>query len=195
MRKLTIFASILALSGIALTSPAFADGAALAKDKCGSCHGADGNSTDSKVPSIAGFPISATMDSLEQYKEGDRKGDKYKPSNGDESDMNTVAKALSEADVEQIANYYAGQKFKTASQSIDAALAAKGAKIHEANCEKCHSEGGASPDDDAPLLAGQWKDYLSAEFGKLAAGDRDMPKKMKKKFDKLALITGLGLIF
>ncbi|HBS26475.1 MAG TPA: hypothetical protein DD827_05005 [Gammaproteobacteria bacterium] len=128
MRKLTIFASILALSGIALTSPAFADGAALAKDKCGSCHGADGNSTDSKVPSIAGFPTSATMDSFEQYKEGDRKGDKYKPSNGDESDMNTVAKALSEADVEQIANYYAGQKFKTASQSIDAALAAEGCK-------------------------------------------------------------------
>ncbi|HBS26474.1 MAG TPA: cytochrome c4, partial [Gammaproteobacteria bacterium] len=61
-------------------------------------------------------------------------------------------------------------------------LLQKGAKIHEANCEKCHSEGGASPDDDAPLLAGQWKDHLSAEFGKLAAGDRDMPKKMKKKF-------------
>ena len=46
------------------------------------------------------------------------------------------------------------------SKACDAKIVAKGAKIYERGCAKCHDEGGALPDDDAGILAGQWLDYL-----------------------------------
>ncbi len=170
---------------VAMPAASFADGAAIAKDKCGACHGDDGNSSDPKVPSIAGFSAVTITDMLEAYRSGDRKGDKYKPKNGDETDMNEVAKNLGEADAQAVAEFFAKQTFKKAPNQFDAALAKKGAKIHDKRCEKCHSEGGTLADDDAAILGGQWKEYLEEEFRKLSAGERPMPKKMKKKFKKL----------
>lgn len=186
MLKPTTLAVLIGLSGLALAPASFAaDGAALFKDKCSACHGKDGNSTDPKVPSIAGFPVSAITDGFEAYKSGDRTGEKYKPENGEENDMNTIAKEISDSDLKAIAEFIASQTFKTHDQSADPKLAKKGAKLHDRKCEKCHSEGGSSPEDDAPLLAGQWREYLTAEFDKFKSGERTMPKKMKKKFKKL----------
>ncbi len=162
------------------------DGAAIAKDKCAECHGKDGNSSDEKVPNIAGFSKDAIIDTLNAYKEGDRTGDKYTPENGSETDMGEITKDLSDEDIETLASYYASQKFKTQKQTVDAKLAKKGAKIHDKSCEKCHSDGGSNADDDAAILAGQWKAYLEKEFDKFSSGDRSMPKKMKKKFKKLS---------
>ena len=181
--------TLAAVAGIVMMAiiPAasFADGAAIAKEKCAACHGKDGNSSDPKVPSIAGFSAVTITDMLEEYKSDDRKGDKYKPKDGDETDMNAITKKLSDEEAEQVAGFYAGQKFKMQTNKVNAKLAKKGAKIHDKKCEKCHSEGGSLPDDDAALLAGQWKEYLVKEFGKLSNGERPMPKKMKKKFKKL----------
>jgi len=64
-------------------------------------------------------------------------------------------------------------------------LAKKGAKLADKKCEKCHSDGGTNPDDDASLLAGQPREYLTRSFEKLSNGEQPMPKKMKKKFKKL----------
>jgi len=186
MRTTGTLAAIAAISVLAFMPLAsFADGAAIAKDKCAACHGDDGNSADPKVPSIAGFSAITITDMLEEYRSGDRKGDKYKPEGGDETDMNAVTKELSESDSEAVAEFYAGKKFKMQTNEVNAKLAKKGRKIHDKKCEKCHSEGGSLPDDDAALLAGQWKDYLVKEFGKLSNDERPMPKKMKKKFKKL----------
>ncbi len=185
MLKPATLAALIGISGLALAPAVFADGAAIAKDKCAACHGEDGNSTDPKVPSIAGFPETAITDGFEDYKSGDRKGAKYKPKNGEETDMNTIAKEISEADLKAVAKYFASQTFKRHKQPFDAKLAKKGAKLHDKKCEKCHSEGASSPEDDAPLMAGQWREYLEHEFKLLSSGEREMPKKMKKKFKKL----------
>ncbi len=183
IKKLLVTAGVAAL--VALPVASFADGAAVAKEKCAACHGEDGNSSDPKVPNIAGFSAVTIVDMLEEYRSGDRKGDKYKPKNGDETDMNAVAKDLNEADSEAVAAFYASKAFKKAPNKFDAKLAKKGAKIHDKRCEKCHSEGGSLADDDAAILAGQWKEYLQHQFAKLSADERPMPKKMKKKFKKL----------
>lgn len=183
IKKLIATTSIAVLVGLPAAS--FADGAAIAKDKCAACHGEDGNSGDPKVPNIAGFSKDTIIDMLEEYRSDERIGEKYKPKNGDESDMNTVTKDLNEADSEAVAAYFAGKKFKKVANKFDPKLAKKGAKIHDKRCEKCHSEGGSVADDDAAILAGQWKPYLEHQFEKLSAGDRPMPKKMKKKFKKL----------
>ncbi len=187
MFKLKTLAAIIGLASIAAipASSFAADGAAIAKEKCGACHGDDGNSTDPKVPSIAGFSAVTITDMLTAYKEGEREGDKYKPEGGEETDMNAVAKDLSDADAQAIAEFFAGQTFKKQANKTDPKLVAKGAKIHKNKCEKCHSEGGSAADDDAAILAGQWKEYLEEQFEELAEGERPMPKKMKKRFKKL----------
>ena len=165
---------------------AFADDAALVKEKCGTCHGDDGNSKDEKVPSIAGFSATSLEDIMSQYKAGDRVGDKYTPEGGKETDMGTIAKDLSDDDAGKITAFLAAQKFKPIKQDIDEALAKKGKKLHKKKCEKCHSDNGTNAEDDAAILAGQWEAYLQKEFDKIAAKERDVPKKMKKKFKKLS---------
>ncbi len=155
-------------------------------DKCDTCHGKNGNSEDGKVPSIAGFSAPFISDTLNAYKEGDRTGKKYKPENGDETDMNEVAKKLSDDDIENIANHYAAQEFIVHKQEHNAKMAKKGKKKFKKKCDKCHSDGGSNPDDDAGLLLGQWRPYLEAEFKAFTEKERLMPKKMKKKFKKLS---------
>ena len=154
-------------------------------DKCDSCHGKNGNSEDDKVPSIAGFSAVTIEDITNQYKEGDRPADKYKPKDGEETDMQEIAKKLSEDQIKSVAEHYAKQKFIPHKQPFDAKLAKKGAKVHKKRCEKCHSDNGSNAEDDAAILAGQWKGYLKRQFDLIASGKRDVPKKMKKKFKKL----------
>ncbi len=167
-------------------SLAIADDAALVKEKCGTCHGDDGNSKDSKVPSIAGFSAATLEDIMAQYKSGDRKGDKYKPEDGEETDMGAIANDLSDDEIKKISTYLAAQKFKPVKQDFDKSLVKKGKKKHKKKCEKCHSDGGSNAEDDAAILAGQHRAYLEKEFAKIAKKERDTPKKMKKKFKKLS---------
>ncbi len=184
-KQLTSLTAILLLS-LSPLSYLLADDASLVKEKCGSCHGDDGNSLTGKVPSIAGFTAASLSDFLEEYKDGDRKAEKYTPEGGKESDMHEVASNLSEEDGLKIFFFLAKQKFKPIKQVFNKEKAKIGKKLHKKKCEKCHSENGASVEDDTPKLAGQWKPYLEKQFSLLAAGERDMQKKMKKRFKKLS---------
>jgi sulfide dehydrogenase cytochrome subunit len=154
--------------------------------QCDTCHGKNGVSTDGKVPTIAGFSAASIIDILPQYQSGARHAEAYTPKGGKKSDMKAATNGMSEKDFAAIAAHYAKQKFVVANQPVDAALAKKGEKIHNKNCEKCHSEGGALAEDDASILAGQWKPYLTRQFALIKAGKREIPKKMKKKLDKLS---------
>jgi len=99
--------------------------------------------------------------------------------------MNAITKDLSKADIEALARYYSTRPYRVHKQKADAKLAKKGAKIHRHKCKKCHSDGGTNPDDDASLLAGQPREYITRAFEKLSNRERPMPKKMRKKFKKL----------
>ena len=169
-----------------LSSVTVADDAALMKEKCGICHGDDGNSPDEKVPSIASFTPDALQDMLNEYKEGERIADKYTPEGGKETDMGTVAKNLDEKDAVKIFQFISQQTFKPIKQAFDSEFAKTGKRIHKKKCEKCHSENGSSVEDDTPVLAGQWKAYLENEFAAISAGERDMPRKMMLRYKKLA---------
>jgi sulfide dehydrogenase cytochrome subunit len=171
--------------GVAIPGLAAADGAKLAVDKCEACHGKNGNSEKDDVPSIAGFSEIMIGDSLEMYQSGERKGGKYEV-DGKETDMNEIANDLSEEDIGSLAVFYSEQTFQPRSQKFDAALAEKGAEIHDRKCENCHSEAGSNADDDAGILAGQWIPYMRAQFAAFQSGERVPPKKMKKKTDSLS---------
>jgi sulfide dehydrogenase cytochrome subunit len=185
VRNMIALAALGAICLGGLTKETLADTAAMVKEKCAGCHGLEGHSKYAKVPNIAGFSAETIKVMLEEYKSKDRIGDKFKPEGGEETDMNAVTKDMSKDDIIAYAKYFAAQKFMPNKGQFDAALAKRGAKLHDMKCEKCHSDGATNPEDDASLLAGQTREYLTRAFEKMKAGDQPMPRKMKKKFKKL----------
>lgn len=187
---------------LALGTPLTTSAADIGKltHECNECHGKNGNSEHPEVPNIAGLSVVYMQDTMTAYKEGDRPGVKYKEKDGEEEDMNEIAKELSEDDIDALAEHYAEQTFKShaAEQKTDPKLVAKGEKLFKRNCKKCHAEYGTDPYDDAGILGGQWMTYMEEQFKMFHDGDRLMPKKMKKKFEKIdeadyeAIIHALG---
>ncbi|MEO8008143.1 MAG: c-type cytochrome, partial [Betaproteobacteria bacterium] len=133
-------------------------------ESCANCHGKDGASSESDVPTIAGFSSDTLASNLTAFKKNERPCPETKIRAGEKKDSKTnmckSVKDLSDGDIKQLADYYAGKKFVRATQKFDPALAKKGKAIHDANCDKCHGEGGSSAKDDAGILAGQWMPYL-----------------------------------
>lgn len=172
------------------TSAAHAADAAKVADGCNNCHGKDGVSADSHVPTIAGLSATYIVDSMKSYKKKDRPCVETKYLSGDKkgqkSDMCKVASEVSDADAKAVAQLYGSKKFVRAKQPFDAAKAARGKTVHANECAKCHEKGGSSPDDDAGILAGQWMPYLKDQFAHYRAGKRPQEEKMKVKLDKLS---------
>ena len=159
-------------------------------EQCDSCHGEDGVSTESDIPTIAGASAFVIEEYMFQYLEDARPCRESKYRSGDTerpaTDMCAIAKELGEDEFLEIAEYYAGKEFVAATQEFDAAKAEVGRKVHRKDCEKCHSDGGSYADDDAGILAGQWIPYLEQVFADYESGERDMMEdKMKDKMDAL----------
>ena len=152
---------------------------------CNKCHGKDGNSHEKEIPNIAKASAIYLHDALIAFKNGDRKGDEYQPEDGEATDMNKLSKDLTEEQINQLAEYYSKKNFVPHIQSTSKAKVDAGAALFDKNCEKCHSDGGTNPDDDAGIIAGQPKGYQVKQFAHFDDGEREMPKKMKKKFKKL----------
>jgi len=170
------------------------NGKVLAKQYCSECHQADGNSIDTDIPKIAGFSAALSYDILDQFRSGYRDAKKIKNKGGQLTDMVKISKKLKEDEVEALSFYFAEQAFKPAEQKYNKALVETGKQLHLDLCNDCHVNLATSTDDDAPILAGQWKAYLIKQFDAFSNQKRNMPKRMKKKFrklnddDKLALI-------
>lgn len=159
-------------------------------EQCDSCHGEDGVSTETDVPTIAGASAFVIEEYLFQYREDGRPCRESKYRSGDlerpATDMCAIAKELSEEEIPEIAEHYSAKEFVAAKQGFDASKAAIGAKVHKRGCEKCHTDGGSYADDDAGLLAGQWMPYLEEVFADYASGERGMMEdKMKEKVEVL----------
>lgn len=171
------------------TAGAWAADAGKLAEGCANCHGKDGVSTESDVPTIAGFSAAYLDESLTRYKNKERRCPEAKYLSGDKkgqkTDMCKIAKDLSAADIKQLSQHYAGKKFVRAKQKFDPALAKKGAVLHERSCEKCHAENGSSPKDDSGILAGQWMPYLQEALADFKNGKRPIDKKMRPKIEKL----------
>ena len=71
--------------------------------RCDRCHGPTGNSTDPRLPALAGQRQDYLAPVLHAYRTGARKS----------AQMSAMASGLSESDVEDLASYYARQKART----------------------------------------------------------------------------------
>jgi sulfide dehydrogenase cytochrome subunit len=178
-----------AVFSFSLASAAWAADVDKLVESCANCHGKDGVSTESDVPTIAGYSSDTLANNLTAFKKNERPCPETKiragEKKGTKTDMCKSVKDLSDGDIKQVADHYSGKKFVRATQKFDPALAKKGKAIHDANCEKCHAEGGSVAKDDAGILAGQWMPYLEETFKQYSSDKRPQPKKMKPKMDKL----------
>lgn len=170
--------------------PAWADDLAAVVDDCNGCHGDDGVSQWTDVPTIAGVPEFVHADALYYFRDNERPCSQSEYKQGDTSrPATTMCDAVSEMSddmIDEVAAHYAALPFVAAKQDFDAALAATGKALHDASCDKCHSDGGANPDDEAGILAGQWMGYLAATFAEYRSDEREQPKSMKDKIDALS---------
>ena len=143
---------------------------------CAGCHGTNGASQGPASPTIAGLSEEYFVEVMTEFASGDV------PS----TIMGRIAKGYSDEEFQLMASVFAKQPVAVTSQQTDAAKAEAGSKLYEKNCEKCHDEKGALADDDAGILYSQWLPYLQYSMEDFMAGSREMPKKMKKKVEKLS---------
>jgi sulfide dehydrogenase cytochrome subunit len=152
--------------------------ASMLSNTCNGCHGANGNSVGPASPSIAQMEKTAFVETMKAMQSDEM----YT------TIMGRIAKGYTDEEIELMAGHFAAQTFVPAKQEFDAAAAKKGAKLHDKYCEKCHEDGGKpvkGEDAEYSLLAGQWTPYLHNALTDFREGRREMPKKMKKKLDKL----------
>jgi sulfide dehydrogenase cytochrome subunit len=145
---------------------------------CNGCHGDDGVSQWTDVPTIAGVPEFVHSDALYIFRDEARPCSESQYKQGDTSKpattMCAVTADLSDDMIDEIAAYYAGLPFVAAKQDFDAALAEAGKAV-----------GGANPEDEAGILAGNMMGYLEAQLADYRAGEREQPKKMEEKVSAL----------
>lgn len=157
---------------------------------CNDCHGNNGVSQWSDVPTIAGLAEFVHVDALYIYQDEARPCAESKYRQGDTSraatTMCAIAAELSEDDIDALAAAYAELPYVKATQDFDAALAATGKALHDQKCDKCHSEEGTNPDDEAGMLGGQQMGYLRDTFAAYADGSREQPGKMKEALDAMS---------
>ena len=117
---------------------------------CVPCHGANGDSTIPTTPSLAGQQPLYVFLQLIQFREKRRT----------DPQMSPFAEKLSDADMEDIAAYYAAQKPFASRRAGDPAKVAAGRKVVDANhCASCHAPGLVGQ-KQMPRLVGQHYEYL-----------------------------------
>jgi sulfide dehydrogenase cytochrome subunit len=175
---------------LTLVTSAVAGDMAKIVESCAACHGVDGVSTDTDIPSIAGQPAKYLAKTFAEFKGKERicpeTAYRSGPLKDQKTDMCKAVDVLSDDDIKALVTLYAGKKFvKAANQKFDPALAAKGKDIHKDTCEKCHTDGGTTSTDDSSLLAGQQMGYLANAFKELLSEKRAVNKKMKERMDEM----------
>lgn len=172
----SLIAGAILASTMLVSNSAYAlDRGELLANTCAGCHGPMGVSHGPATPTIAGMGVEYFVESMEAYKSGDR------PS----TIMTRIAKGYSTEDFQAMGEYFAKQKYISAEQTANEKLAKAGEKLHDKYCEKCHTEAGSLAEDESGILAGQWKPYLHYNLHDFTSGNREMPKKMAKKLNKL----------
>jgi sulfide dehydrogenase cytochrome subunit len=175
--KLAVLTGALALG---LSSAVSAGGATpeMLANTCAGCHGTHGASVGPASPTIGGMEKVAFVETMEAFQSGEMYS----------TIMGRIAKGYTEEEIEAMAGYFATQTYVPAKQTFDEGMVSKGEKLHDKYCEKCHEEGGKpieGEDAEYSLLAGQWTPYLVNAMHDFREGTREMPKKMKKKLDKM----------
>ncbi len=142
----------------AIVDPVEAGGRAAAA--CAGCHGEAGVSAIPGIPNLIGEEPQYLVAAMKDYRSGQRKNDT----------MKAMAAALSDADMNHVALFYALQK--PARAQTPAAGDAEAGKAGAAACAGCHGDQGVSGNPATPSLAGQDAAYLAGALAGYKNGSR-----------------------
>ena len=131
---------------------------------CAGCHGDAGISPNDTWPSLAGQNAAYLVRILSAYKSGDQK----------DVAMTPLAQALSNADIQNLATYFAGLNCKAPKGEKAAGDVAAGKALAK-NCVACHGETGIGSNAAWPRIAGQQSGYLVNVLKAFKAGLRKDP--------------------
>jgi len=145
---------------------------------CADCHGEAGVSSDPGVPTIAGVGAFFLENQFAIYAEEARPCAAEAFADHAAENHCTAVQGLSEEQAMALAEYYGDQEFVPFEQDYDQALAEQGEALHEEDCSRCHTAGGAEVFDDAGVLAGQPIPYMIHQFEVYKAGERWQPESM-----------------
>ncbi len=160
----------LLLGGLVLSASVCnaAPAAQLASERCAACHGEDGNSVVANFPKLAGQQAVYLLREMKDYRDGRRKNDIMAP----------MLAGLSDAELEDLASFYAKQKPAPGVVNHPERLAL-GKRIYmQGNsdsgvpaCEGCHEANGEGADKFA-RVAGQHAEYALEQMRLYASGER-----------------------
>jgi cytochrome c553 len=125
---------------------------------CVGCHGEHGNSTDPKVPRLAGLDAEYLAAAARAYKDGSRS----------HAAMQEAMATFRETEIDDMASFYASKDPKalpvrkplTTQQWVE-------------KCGRCHGQDGNSTDPRFPILTGQDEAYLAKALKLYHGGGRD----------------------
>jgi cytochrome c553 len=139
-------------------------GQKLAETECKGCHGLDGGSVAPGVPHLAAQNERYLLASLKAYKDGKR----------GHAALKVITERMSEADIRNVAAYYAGLPASGIAPAKPAAQASpyEAGKARAAACAKCHGEDGNGTAPGIPSLAGQQAQYLVTALQEYVSGER-----------------------
>lgn len=144
--KLAVFV----LAALASVAHAGIDEGRAKSQVCAACHGVDGNSAIPSIPSLAGQPRQFITQALFMFREGQRKNEQMTP----------FAAKLSNADLNDLAQFYAAQKMTPPTRQPGADIVIRARAVTEKNnCVACHTSTLVGQ-QHIPRLAGQHKPYL-----------------------------------
>lgn len=148
-----------------------AAGRAIAEADCSGCHGMDGRGDTTEIPNLAAQPAEYLVEAMHAYRDGGRH----------HAALQDMTSGMSEADIANIAGYYASQPpleaiTGTQAGQADAVSYSEGAAV-AAVCEECHGEGGNSATEGIPSLAGQQPIYLITSTLEYKKGQRGHAEK------------------
>jgi cytochrome c553 len=165
-----------------------AAGKVIAEKECKTCHGLDGKGVAPAIPHLAAQREAYLIASLKEYKEGKR----------GHAALKNMTGQMSEADLRNIAGYYASQPAVANAAAADIKHSSpyeEGKKLAE-KCASCHGADGNSKAPGTPTLAGQQPHYMVAAIEEYHQGDRAATamKSMLRDASKLEL-ENLALYF
>jgi len=141
-----------------------AAGKAIAEADCSACHGMDGRGATSEIPNLTAQPVLYLVEAMHAYRDGGRL----------HAALQDMTTGMSEADITNIAAYYASQpplEHIADQPPVDNAYIV-GSSV-AALCEDCHGDKGISTTQGVPNLAGQQPAYLIASTLEYKSGTRE----------------------
>ena len=139
-------------------------GQVVAESACKGCHGLEGGSVAPGVPHLAAQHERYLLAALKAYKEGKRS----------HAALKVIVERMSEADVRNVAAYYASLPPTGEILAKDVARTSPydRGKSGAAPCMKCHGEDGNSTTPGIPGLAGQQARYIVIALQEYVRGER-----------------------